>query len=84
MTKTKAEEDLSVLSDDELMERWTDLGSEAMAIKDRLSAFSKEHQRREREAQLRKAVGDLSPEDLELLQTMEPTGVESEEQVQNG
>lgn len=81
---TKQVEDLTQLSDDELMEKWTAVGNDASALRDRLSAFSKEHQRREREAQLRKAVGDLSPEDLELLQTMEPTGVESEEQVQNG
>jgi hypothetical protein len=78
MAKSK-HEDIGKMSDDDLMKEWTALGKEVQAGKERLAAFSQEHQRREREAQLRNAVGDLSPEDLALLQSMEPVGVESEE-----
>lgn len=73
--------DLKTLTDEDFMAQWTVLGDEVQAYKDRLSQFSQEHQRRERERQLRNAVGDLSPEDLALLQTMEPAGIESEEAV---
>ena len=76
-------DDLTQLSDDELMEKWTELGNEAQWLRERLTAYSHEHQRREREAQLLRAVGELSAEDLALLQGMEPTGVESEAEVGN-
>ena len=78
---TKQVEDLTQLSDDELMEKWTAVGEDAQALRERLTAFSHEHQRREREAQLRAAVGGLSEADLALLQGMTPDGVESQAEV---
>lgn len=74
-------DDLSVLSDEELMEEWTAEGEANQASRDLLAAFSAEHQRRVREQQLRSALGSLSAEDLELIQNMAPDGVESQEEV---
>lgn len=76
-------EDLTQLSDAELMEKWTDVGEQAQELHERLTAFSHEHQRREREAQLLRAVGEMTPEDLALLQGVAARGIESQAEVGN-
>jgi len=66
----------SEMSDKELMREWTDFGKKVQKDKDRLREFSKEHQKRERLAQLK-----LTPGDLELLQGVTLEGIESSEGV---
>lgn len=69
-----AQKKLENMSDDELMEAWTALGEKVQSDRDRLREFSAEHQKRERLKQL-----NLTPGDLELLQGVDPAGIESEE-----
>jgi hypothetical protein len=71
-----AQKKLENMSDDELMEAWTSLGEKVEADKERLREFSQEHQKRVRLEQL-----NLTPGDLELLQGMNPDGIESDEKV---
>lgn len=78
MVKT---DDLSALSDEDLMNQWTEEAEANAASRELLTAYSKEHQRRNRAAQLQAALGDLSDEDKALIQSMEPVGIESQEQV---
>lgn len=74
------EQDVAGLSDEELMEQWTDLGAQAERIKDRLREFSAEHQRRVRKEQLKRQM-DYTEDDLALLQEVVAEGVESQEAV---
>ena len=69
-------EGLGALSDEEFMRRWDVEGKRAQELKRTLTAFSQEHQRRNRLAQLH-----LEPGDLALLQSSTPDGIKSEEQV---
>lgn len=71
-----AQKKIENMSDDELMDAWTDLGEKVQKDKVRLREFSQEHQRRERMKQL-----GLSESDLALLQGVTTTGIESEEKV---
>lgn len=80
VTKTEAKR-IADLSDKELMDEWTKAGKAVADAQDQLVAFSEEHQRRTRREQLRAQVGDLSEEDMALLQEVRAEGVESEEQV---
>ena len=57
---------------------------ELAAAKDRVEAFSIEHQRREAQALAERKARNLSPEELALLQTAEPVGIESGEEFGNG
>jgi hypothetical protein len=62
MGKGKYMDNFASMSDEEFMDAWTQLGSQAVADKARLSEFSQEHQRRERKKQL--AAMDLKGVDL--------------------
>lgn len=79
-----ANDDIASMTDDELMEAWTKLGSEAQALKERLSAFSVEHQARSYQRQVAQQFGDLTPEQKEAairaIQSA-PSPIESEEAV---
>lgn len=74
----KTEVDLRSLDDDEFMEKWTVLGQRVEEDRAALRAFSQEHQRRNREAELKNRLRDMSPEDLALLQGIAAEGIESE------
>jgi hypothetical protein len=76
-----SDNDIAAMSDDELMDAWTAAGDEATKTRERLEAFSQEHQRRERKKQLAAQLGTVSDEDLALLQEVQAEGVESEEAV---
>lgn len=84
MAKKSGALDVSGLSDEDLMTRWTDLGDQVEQLKAQLREFSAEHQRRVRKRQLEKVAAGLSEEDLALLQEAHAEGVESEEGVSNG
>lgn len=71
-----AQKKIENMSNEELMDEWTKLGQKVQADRDRLKEFSAEHQKRTRLEQL-----NLTPGDLELLQGVSPTGIESEEKV---
>lgn len=79
--------DISAMSDDELMEAWTRTGDDAAQLKERLTAFSHEHQRRTQKADVQRLLGiaGMTPEELDqmksLVQAMEPVGTESQELV---
>jgi hypothetical protein len=75
--------DVAGLSDEDLMDGWTELGSHAQQVNDRLREFSHEHQRRVRKAQLQRQM-DYTEDDLALLQEVVAEGVESKEAVQTG
>lgn len=75
---------LQDLSDDELMEQWTAAGEELAAAKDRVQAFAIEHDRRAAKELAERKARNLSPEELALLQTAEPVGIESGEEFGNG
>jgi hypothetical protein len=79
MGKGKYMDNFASMSDEEFMDAWTQLGSQAVADKARLSEFSQEHQRRERKKQL--AAMDLNPSDAALLQEIVIEGIESQEGV---
>lgn len=83
MGKTK-EVDLADMSDEQLMDEWTALAGQVQSDRERLVAFSHEHQRRNRKAQLAAVASDMTDEDLALLQEAMAEGVESEEDVHNG
>ena len=70
---------VKTLDEDTFMEVWTEFGDKVAKDREKLLAFSKEHQHRVRIEQL-KTMG-LTPSDLELLQTLEPEGIESQEAV---
>lgn len=74
---------LGNLDDDALMEEWTALGERVQRDRERLLAFSKEHQRRVRKEQLLRALGPVSEEDAALMQSIVAAGIESEESVMN-
>ena len=67
------------LDDDDFMDAWTEFGDKVRSDRERLLAFSREHQHRVRLEQL-KNMG-LTPADLELLQSLEPEAIESDEAV---
>ena len=69
--------DLAGLDDDVFMDVWTQFGSEALAVRERLTEFNLEHQRRERKRSLAR-LGTMSEEDMALLQEIRAEGVESE------
>lgn len=75
---------LADLDDDALMEEWTALGTRVQEDRERLLAFSKEHQKRVRKEQMLRVLGGTSPEDAELLQEIIAAGIESEEAVMSG
>lgn len=83
----KSNEGIAEMSDEQLMEEWTALGDDAAFVKERLSAFSAEHQDRTRRAQVASMLGveGMDQDGLDnlvrLVQSMEPTGVESDESV---
>lgn len=68
--------DVAEMSDQELMDAWTQLGADVEAGKARLREFSHEHQKRTRLAQL-----GVSAADLALLQETSPEYIESQEKV---
>lgn len=72
---------LAGLNDDDLMAEWTALGERVQSDRERLLAFSKEHQKRVRKAQLLRTMGAVTPEDAELMQEIVAAGIESEEAV---
>jgi hypothetical protein len=77
----KTEIDLRALTDEEFMDKWTTLGQRVEEDRQALRAFSQEHQRRNREAELRNRLRDMTPEDLALIQGMGPVGIESQAEV---
>lgn len=72
--------DIAQMSDEQLMEEWTSYGAQFAKAKERLDAFSAEHQRRSRKADLQR-LADLSDEDMALLQEVRAEGVETAEAV---
>ena len=76
--------DIEAMTDEELMDSWTQEGAEAQVLRDRLEAYSAEHQKRERKKQLKASMGDVSEQDLALLQEVRAEGIASEEAVQTG
>jgi hypothetical protein len=72
--------DIAQMSDEELMDAWTETGNELTALKERAKEFSAEHQRRNRKAQMAH-LASMSDEDMALLQEVRAEGVESEEAV---
>lgn len=73
--------DIVEMSNETLMEEWTALGAEVTAGRERLLAFSKEHQKRVRQEQVQNLVGAVSEEDKQnLIAAIDaiPVGVESE------
>jgi hypothetical protein len=75
----KANDDVQKMDDKELMKEWTSLGKQVVKDRERLTAFSHEHQKRTRLAQL-----NLTPGDIDLLQSMDPAAIESAESVMTG
>ena len=74
--------DIVQMSNDELMEEWTRLGEQVTAGRERLKAFSKEHQARTRREQVQNLLGAVSEADKkELVEAINaiPAGIESEE-----
>lgn len=71
-----AKKSVQNMDDEEFMKEWTALGDRVQSDRERLKEFSAEHQKRVRLAQL-----NLSRGDLELLQTVTPDMIESEEKV---
>jgi hypothetical protein len=71
--------DIAEMTDKQLMKEWTALSKTVTEQRERLRAFSQEHQKRERIKQL-----NLSPGDLELLQGVTPESIASEESVMSG
>lgn len=76
--------DIEAMTDEELMDSWTQLGLEHQASRERIEAFSAEHQKRERKKQLKAMAGDVSEQDLALLQEVHAEGIASEEAVLTG
>jgi hypothetical protein len=66
------------LSDEELMDLWTEFGQSCLVMRERLKEFNVEHQKRVRKDQLRRQM-DLTSADLELLQEVAAEGVVTEE-----
>ena len=52
--------DIQAMSDEQLMEAWTELGHKDLDIRAMLELFSIEHQRREEQARLAVRLGTLS------------------------
>lgn len=75
---------LADMGDEEFMDSWTSVGQQAEDLKAQLREYSQEHQRRTRKAQLVAQMGDMSEQDLALLQEARAEGIESEEAVHNG
>lgn len=73
--------DIAEMSDDDLLDEWTALGTKVTEMRERLEAFSQEHQNRVRKDQLRRQLTGLSESDVALLQEMRAEGVESQEVV---
>lgn len=73
--------DIREMSDDDLMNEWTGLSQQVEAGKERCRAFSAEHQRRTRKAQLERQMGGVSEEDMALLQEIKAEGIPTEEAV---
>lgn len=72
---------LSDLSDEELLEQWTETGNELARIKDKLKEYSEEHQRRVLLEQAKAKAATLNDEERRaLLQDVEPEATESGEQ----
>lgn len=71
-----AKKDIAQMSDQELMDAWTELAVSAEMDAARLREFSQEHQRRERLKQLNLSEGDMA-----LLQGVEASGIVSDEAV---
>lgn len=83
MADTPAQ-DLGSLSDDDLMSEWSALGERVQSDRERLKAFSAEHQRRTTQAHLADVLGPLSDADRRALaQYAEASGAESQEGVGN-
>lgn len=71
---------LENMSDDELMDNWTVAAEELEAAKEKVKAFSQEHQRRETEANAARILeGMTDVERAALAQMVGPVGVESSE-----
>jgi len=68
------------LSDEELMDLWTQFGHEVAAMRERLKEFSQEHQKRVRKEQLKRVAG-YSETDIALLQEIAAEGRESDTQM---
>lgn len=71
---------LQEMSDDELMAAWDAAGEELEVAKNKVAAFAVEHQRREGLALAERKAANLSQEELALLQTVQPEGIESGEE----
>lgn len=67
------------LDEDEFLDVWTEYGAAVEESQKRLRLFSQEHQKRTRRAELVRQ--GFTKADLELLQSVEPEGVESSEAV---
>jgi hypothetical protein len=67
---------LDGLDDEAFMKEWQEVADRSLRDRELLSLYSKEHQKRERLAQL-----NLEPGDAELLQSAAARGIESEEKV---
>jgi hypothetical protein len=78
----KNKDDLGGLSDEDFMSEWDALGEESAQLRDRLRAYSQEHQRREAQKNLAQRLGTLSdPERAALLQYAQTGGIPTEESV---
>lgn len=84
MTLEELEDHVAGLDDETLMEEWTEFGESVREVRPKLQAFSREHQRRERKAEMVRRLGPMTEEDLALLQEIGPVGIESEESVNGG
>lgn len=73
-----ANEDIEQMSDEQLMEEWTVLGSKVQDAQARLRAFSHEHQRRTRKQELVRAMQRAGATEDEA-QAIVAAGLESEE-----
>jgi regulator of replication initiation timing len=76
--------DILEMSNEDLMTEWTSLGDEAQAIRERLKAFSAEHQRRVEAERIQRVLGDMTPEQKEAAKhaiDVAPEPIESEESV---
>jgi hypothetical protein len=76
--------DILEMSDEELMAEWDKLGPTVLEGKERLRAFSAEHQRRTEAARIQQLLGPMTEEQKQAAINainIAPTAIESEEAV---
>ena len=83
MSQATNEVDLTTLSDEDLLTEWSAVGEQVTVLRERLTAFSHEHQRRTAQKALASQLGDsMSQEQADSLrQYLDTVQIDSGESV---